>query len=134
MTLPISLIVAHFAADFLYQTDKMALNKSKSWGWLAFHVGIYSGIMAIVAGGLFFPFDMRSQVIFLSVTFVTHFVTDALTSRATSKLWFFERSYGDGPNLWIAKEPSTRHWFFVMIGLDQLVHYVTLAATLNMLS
>jgi hypothetical protein len=41
---------------------------------------------------------------------IMHFITDAITSRTTSYLW----------------QKGERHWFFVVIGLDQAIHMTTL--------
>jgi hypothetical protein len=92
--------------QLLCQTDWMAVNKSKRWDALTLHVSIYS------LGFIWLGWQ------FAAITFATHFVTDALTSRATRRLYY---------------PVFHRHWFFAMIGLDQLIHYVTLAATYNYL-
>jgi hypothetical protein len=39
----IGLIWIHWFADFFCQTDKMAINKSKSIYWLTIHVFVYFG-------------------------------------------------------------------------------------------
>ena len=127
MTIPISLLAAHFVGDFVLQSDFVAINKSKSWKVLLFHCLIYSAC--------FLPWGWKFAV----VTFYLHFVTDWVTSRITSKLWFFERRYygADMPidlsDDWYYVE-GKRHWFFVTVGADQLIHYVTLAWTLKLLS
>jgi hypothetical protein len=135
------LLVAHFAGDFLLQSDWMATNKSKKWDALAIHVSVYTAA--------FVPFviwqgDQWMWASFLVVTWVAHFLTDAATSRATSKLWFFRRADGiwaQAPytapqhsrkliNPWV-QDVGNRHWFFVMIGFDQLIHAATLAVTFS---
>lgn len=123
--MPLFLIVTHFVADWVLQSNWMALNKSKNWIALYFHVLVYTAAFAtalLIAGRIGFIGA------FTAITFITHFVTDAITSRITSKLWFFGQVAG-GVNEFYIKEPNTRYWFFVMIGLDQLIHYVTLAWT-----
>lgn len=118
MTLPLTLLAAHFVGDFLLQSDQMAINKSKSDKWLLLHVLVYSAC--------FLPWGWR----FALVTAVLHFWTDFWTSRLTSKLWFMTPlGPSTRPTLWRVKTPNTRHWFFVAIGADQLLHYVTLALT-----
>lgn len=114
MSLPLSLLLAHFVGDFLFQTDWMALNKSKSWLALCVHVACYTTCFA--------PFGIGFG--FLTTVFLSHFLTDAVTSRVTNRLWFMTPIRGGGFRL---KHPNTRHWFFVAIGLDQLIHYITLA-------
>ena len=92
------LIWLHFIGDFILQTDSMAINKSKSNKYLSLHCAIYSMPF------LYFGWK------FALVNGLAHFVTDWFTSRITSKL------YNEGK----------RHWFFVVIGLDQSIHMSTL--------
>lgn len=123
LTIPLSLLVAHFVADFPLQSDWMALNKSKNNVALWVHALVYS--LCFVPWGF----------IFMLVTFVAHFCTDYITSRCTSKLWFFKPWEMDAlgkPITWTFAGGS-RHWFFVMIGFDQLLHYTQLATTFNLL-
>lgn len=113
MTLIYVLLVAHFLADFVFQSDWMALNKSHDWDALWIHIGTY---MATIMGILIFtlPFPGYWPVnLFFGVNFIAHFVQDAITSRVSARLW----------------QAQKRHWFFVNIGVDQLLHYVTLFAT-----
>lgn len=127
MTLVYVLLVAHFVADFLCQTDWMALNKSKRWDALGAHVLVYS----VVLGVFVLPFDRPGAGLFLLVNAATHFVQDALTSRLTSRLWFIELTpwKPDDVSDGCYKLGTTRHWFFVAIGFDQLLHYVALFLT-----
>lgn len=123
MTIPLSLLLTHFLSDFLLQTDWMALNKSKSNEALTLHALTYATPFAL--------FGFRFAV----YTFLTHWITDYFTSRCTTKLWFFREvpSYYEDEIVY-APIPSRRHWFFVMIGFDQLIHAFTLATTYWMLS
>ena len=101
----LSLVWIHFVADFIMQSDRVALNKSKSNLVLLQHVAIY--------GIFFLPFGL----LFALVNAGLHFVTDYCTSRATSKLW----------------QNNQRHWFFVVIGLDQAIHMTCLFVSYVML-
>ena len=122
------LLILHFIGDFLLQNNWMALNKSKDWTALWCHVSAYT------VGFLIF-FGLTFGVI----TWVTHFLTDALTSRVTSKLWFIPIEplesvlVRDGQMTvfqYVANvEERKRHWFFVAIGADQLIHFLTLLVT-----
>lgn len=98
----IILIWLHFLGDFILQTNKMAINKSKDNKYLLLHCTVYT-----------IPLFWFGWV-FALINGVAHFITDYFTSRATSHL----HSKGE------------RHWFFVVIGLDQAIHITTLVVTL----
>ena len=155
MTIIYVLLVAHFVADFVCQSDWMAVNKAKDWGALALHVAVYGSAMSVVvAVGLILadydpgrPMQMTLTA-WLLVNMVAHFVQDAITSRITSRLWFLKLTlagrnwrvrYDDARSgtsttstnqeVFWSDDTGTRHWFFVAIGADQLLHYVTLFVT-----
>jgi hypothetical protein len=128
----LSLLAAHFIGDFLLQSDWMALNKSKD-NWALFcHCTLYSLVFA--------PFGLA----FMVANFWLHFITDYITSRITSKLWFMNMNYAerilpmsnDYSSVFdnVVFTPWKRHWFFVAIGADQLVHFVTLVLTYKLLA
>ena len=94
----------HFLADFIMQTDEMALNKSHSVKWLSLHALTY-GIPFLLLGWKY-----------AIINSVLHGVVDFFTSKATSYLW----------------STGKRHWFFVMIGLDQAIHMTLLILTLRL--
>lgn len=95
------LIWTHWFADFILQSDKIALNKSNSNITLLQHVALY-GVCFIWAG---WQFALANAVL--------HFATDWVTSRATKKLY----------------QAGHRHWFFVVIGLDQALHMTAILLT-----
>lgn len=135
LTLICSLLVGHFVADFLFQSDWMALNKSKSWKALGAHVGVYTLTLGFIVALGQPPAEYPYGAIidfgwFLLINGIVHFVQDAITSRITSALWFLPQvGHGMRPN-WIQVElRDTRHWFFVVIGVDQLLHYLVLMCT-----
>lgn len=98
------LLFAHFVGDFIMQTDAMAKGKSSSNGVLFSHVLAYTGTLAVV--GFFIPISL----LFLLINFAAHFATDFVSSRITKSLW----------------AQNKVHWFFVVIGADQLIHALTL--------
>ena len=120
MPVPLSLLALHFVGDFVLQTDWMALNKSRHLDALTLHVAVYTSVFA---GWLYFPVPSVPDAVnisqFLVFTFLSHLLTDAITSRMTARLWFIDASG--------ALVPGRRHWFFVTIGADQLIHAATLA-------
>ena len=111
----------HWFADFVLQTDKQAKGKSKNWKDLLSHTSIYS----LIWFGVFFIYSMiyndvldsniQLNLIFLFplITFITHTITDYITSRENSKLW----------------EQGKVHNFFVSVGFDQYLHYIQLFLT-----
>lgn len=100
-----TILIAHFAGDFILQTDKMALNKSKSNKWLLYHIAVYNCALL-----MFGP-------VYAVTNSAIHFCVDYITSRCTSYLW----------------KRDERHWFFVVIGLDQLIHTVCLLLTYKLI-
>lgn len=106
----------HWIADFVCQTHWQASNKSKNWNALARHVAVYTTIVGF-AGSMTLQ-SLDRCAIFIAVTFVAHFATDAITSRITSRLY----AKGD----W--------HNFFAVIGFDQLLHTAQIWLTLAYLA
>src|SRR6478752_112267 len=108
MTLILTLLTIHWLADFVLQTDWQAQNKSKRWDALTLHVCTY--IVPFAAWALWAYGNTPAVLQFLALSFVLHFITDALTSRVNSRLW-------------AAKQV---HYFFVSVGFDQLIHFYSL--------
>jgi hypothetical protein len=102
------IIWTHFIADFILQTDKVALNKSKNNAILLLHVLIYT--MPFLSMCLVWRMSLAQSIQFCLLTALLHFVTDFFSSRACSALW----------------KKNQRHWFFVVIGLDQAIHMTCL--------
>ena len=110
----------HWVSDFVFQTHEMSLKKSKSNLWLTYHVVVYSAVTSIL-WLIFFGMEIETVLFTFSlvfgITLVTHWITDYFTSRWTSRLW----------------AEKEIHNFFVVIGLDQLIHATTLLITYNYL-
>ena len=121
-----SIIIIHWVADFVLQTDKQAKGKSKNWSDLLSHTFVYTISFATITYfvGFFYlmitkgkiPFNIN-LLWFLPITFICHTITDYFTSRLNNKLWV----KGDVHN------------FFVSIGFDQVLHYVQLFLTYALL-
>jgi len=101
------LLATHWIADFILQSDYFAKNKSSDNTILGLHVLTY--IIPFALLGFIIPITPE----WLLVNFIAHYITDYNTSRLTKKLW----------------ELKEVHWFFVVIGLDQLAHYAVLFST-----
>lgn len=111
-----SILIIHFLADFVLQTDKQAKGKSKSWKPLIDHTLSYTlcWIPFLYFTIWFLNIEGVNLLgLFLPITFVAHTITDYFTSRINSKLW----------------AQGKTHLFFVSVGFDQILHYVQLFLT-----
>ncbi len=107
----VCLLAVHWLGDFVLQSHWMGINKSKSNPVLILHVTIYTTTLLI---GSVILFGYGLGPLFAVINGILHFCTDYVTSRITSRLY-------------AAKQ---YHYFFVVIGFDQLIHQATLAATI----
>jgi len=151
LTLILVIVLAHFVGDFLCQSDWMALNKSKRWDAMAQHVIVYVAVLALPVLLWLGDYGTSSETnariwTWVIVNGYAHFAQDAITSRITARLWFFRVREGVWCHLSVPSIRGTdiekerlynpytydvgdRHWFFVMIGADQALHFVTLFVT-----
>lgn len=120
------LICIHYIADFIFQSSKMALGKSKNIKDLLHHTFVYSSIWSIPIIFLF-PKDwscdqyIYGSLLFCSITFIAHTITDYFTSRIVHKS--FANKMQDRSILNFGP--------FSMIGFDQVLHYTQLFLTFN---
>ena len=114
-----ALLVTHFIGDFVLQSHWMASNKSKRIDALLLHVGIYSVTISLlpVIFWIFGMISIKNGLIFTGGNALIHLITDFITSKISSKLWTEQK--------W--------HYFFTMIGFDQLLHTITLLLTMTWL-
>lgn len=113
------IIWTHWIADFVFQIDQMARNKSKCNKALMWHIRWYSAILFV--GALFlFKFDIVSAFLFALVNGIVHFYVDYFTSRKSSKL------HAEGK---LGSDKFPNFGFFAVIGLDQAIHMSTLVLT-----
>jgi hypothetical protein len=146
MSIPISLLIAHFIGDFVLQSDWMATNKSKRFDALILHVGCYIIPFALMTPHWFSAGGEIRALTFLVLTIALHMAQDGVTSQINARLWFFQREVGiwEQASYTMPKHGRTlvnpwtpidgkRHWFFVAIGADQLLHFVLLAGTLELM-
>ena len=113
-----TILIIHFFFDFVFQSHWMATNKSKNNAALALHVAIYSSGVCLMTILNFPLFSFGTACAFIFLNTIWHFLTDYITSRLSSKRWAEQR--------W--------HDFFVIIGLDQVCHYLTLFGLLYILT
>jgi hypothetical protein len=118
----IFLAIIHYIGDFVCQTRYMANNKSKHVKVLISHVLTYTACVAISYMWIWKIVDVLNcevyhsyipGLFFIFVNMSLHFITDFCTSKLTS--YYYERG----------KERP----FFLVIGLDQLIHIVTFYIT-----
>lgn len=112
----LGILFIHWFADFVCQTYQQSINKSKSIVALLAHINSYCMIWLVVGVIYFYQCNLPDNfkiALFCLITYVSHAITDYVTSRINSKLWAQNRV----------------HDFFVSIGFDQFLHYVQLFAT-----
>lgn len=114
-SLLIFMLLIHFLADFGLQTTDQAQKKSVDIIPLAQHVGVYSLVWLIAVLSL--SGNITTAFYFALITFVLHYITDYGTSRIASG-FFNKGDYHNG---------------FVVIGFDQIMHYLQLYYTFKLL-
>ena len=110
------ILLIHFLADFGLQTHDQATQKSSNWLMLFYHVGVYS-LIWLMASWFWFD-ELYLALLFAGITFALHYVTDAVTSRI-SKPFFDKGDFHNG---------------FVVVGFDQILHYIQLWLTFNFIN
>ncbi len=113
-------LFAHFVADFIFQKDEDAKNKSKSFMHLLNHILDYDFAFTIVLSlGILLlgKFSLMPIIYYTLLNSAIHLVVDYFTSKASAHYW--------------SKQEA--HNFFVVIGFDQFLHAVTLVVTLPLL-
>lgn len=120
MNIFILIIVTHWIADFIFQSESWATNKSKSNSALLKHTFTYSWIWLIAV--FVFTGDAKHSLLFAAVTFALHTATDYVTSRIVSK------RFSDG----IYGTPIPNVGAFSLIGFDQVLHYLQLIITYHL--
>jgi hypothetical protein len=122
----IYILIVHFLADFALQTHEQATKKSTGsiWNkqkyfftfeglsWLTYHVSTYS--MSWFFASIFLFDSIWKALLFSIITFIAHWITDYITSRIGKPFW----------------ENKDFHNGFVVVGADQVFHYVQLILTI----
>ena len=119
----ILILVIHFLADFALQTHEQAQGKGEGTDflnkWLAYHVGTYTLIWSVVYWIL--PIDPEIQKFWGWIGFsllvgIPHYLTDWCTSRIGKPFW----------------KSGDFHNGFVVIGFDQVIHYISLILVIQL--
>lgn len=101
-----AIIIVHYLFDWVFQSRRIAENKSRSVKVLSQHVAIYGVGLSLLT---FFGLSWK----WVLINTVAHFVVDFFTSKASS--WAYQ---------------NNKPLFWKIIGFDQMVHYLILFGTL----
>jgi len=134
------ILVVHYVADFICQSHRMSINKSKDNKVLTDHVFMYAmcwlGI-GLLTCPLFSYTSPGPLFLFCIITFCCHWVQDYWTSRWTSRLYkeveFWNSRFRSEGQYALQQKGKYSHKFFLVIGLDQLLHYVQLVLIYQLL-
>ncbi len=129
----IAILSIHFIADFLFQSRKMAENKSTSIMWLSIHVFEY--LITLLSVSLLFGHFITDNIgLLIQYCFLNaalHWVTDFVTSKASSRCYFYLSYYEKNPQV-VGSEEEKNKWtkrFWSIIGFDQFLHAFALLIT-----
>lgn len=119
----LSVIVAHFFADFVCQAEVWAIGKCKSVKLLLQHTTIYTIVLTILLLGILW-INPWYILYFFVFNFFAHTFIDYFTSKIVGKR-FDDKHFGSPiPNLGA----------FTIIGLDQVLHYICIFGSLYFLT
>ena len=114
-------LISHWVADFIFQKDEDAKNKGKSLKHLTNHIKGYAIVFSLLTLAPLHALLSYTTtnfylliLTFLAINIITHFGIDYVTSKITSKFWAEGRV----------------HEFFVIVGLDQLLHTAIIVLSL----
>lgn len=117
-------LIAHWFADFVCQSNKVAQGKSKDFDLLLEHgftyfitLGIPMLLVCLIVPEFRHLLNSGLIVGYVALNAVIHTFIDFFTSKASSSYWE-EKDYGS---------------FFNVIGLDQLLHMLTFLFTYKLL-
>jgi len=115
----LGILLIHYIADFWVQTSEEARNKSHSITALLSHTFSYSFFFIIPMMFIFASINKSPSLAweFCAITFVLHTITDFFTSRVNAYFW---------------RQGRDRD-FFKNLGFDQLLHFIQLLLTFQLL-
>ena len=114
-TIFVIILITHWIADFVLQSDEIAKSKSSSFKSLTEHGYEYMACWLLPSLYIFYEVHFAKILAFLAITFLSHVFVDYFTSKLNTRLY----------------KNNERHWFFVSIGFDQVLHYLQLWFTIN---
>lgn len=124
-----AVLFGHWVGDFILQEnnlkaskDKKLINKAKKLVKHLFphtlvYTSVLTGMMAILILFKILSYNLISLILFFVITYITHFITDFIVTMINSNFLM----------------KNGRHKYFVSIGLDQLIHYMTMFVTIILL-
>lgn len=118
------ILIIHYISDFIFQDEKWAVNKWKSFNDLISHTSVYSAVNFVLMIPVIFIYRftidldlmMVNIILFSFVSFIFHTITDFVMSKIVHNR-FENKHLG-------SSIPNTGA--FSMIGLDQVLHYIQL--------
>jgi len=119
----------HWVADFIFQEENWAVNKSKSLKHLLKHTTTYTLVFVIFLGIIKFLLELITInfefysvyqiLLFGGITFLFHTITDYFTSKKVTERFENNHLGSEIPNFGM----------FTIIGFDQYLHQVQLIVT-----
>ncbi|MBT6050795.1 MAG: DUF3307 domain-containing protein [Candidatus Scalindua sp.] len=90
-------LLVHWVADFLFQTQEMASKKHEHWGILILHCVVYATvltafIMLAPSLGTIITISLGNAALCWSLLFMSHLWIDAVTSRIVKKSICFKQN------------------------------------------
>lgn len=123
LILVISVILAHYFADFVFQDEQWAITKRKSVKSLLKHTITYSVVLTILLLGVLWISPLYILYFFI-FNFIAHTLIDFVTSKVVGQR-FDDKHLGSAiPNLGA----------FSIIGFDQVLHYMCIFGSLYFLT
>lgn len=115
------IIIIHTIGDFLFQMREEATNKSELNSALTKHVIKYTLVWLAIGFIIttILGYEFVDLVLFCTITFCFHWITDYFTSKITKKQFIKEQYYTEPLNFGV----------FTTIQLDQILHYIQLFGT-----
>ena len=113
----ILILVIHFLADFGLQTHEQATLKGTSNKFLFYHITVYTLVWGVVYLTLPVEQSFIEWFFFCLLIGIPHYIVDWCTSRIGKPFW----------------ENKDLHNGFVVVGADQIAHYLCLIYVFNVL-